>query len=314
MNPHRVRKPIEEFDETPAKYPSKFPPPSDGKTPYVIIVGAGIGGLFLAILLEKAGIRYEIFERASEVKPLGSIMAINANILPVFEQLGIFEDFENITHHSKELNLRYGDMGKIATIVQTEKMSRSIGYDYLSLPRPQLMDFLLARVPKEKFHFNKKVLSTIQNDEGAMIRCADGTTYHGDILVGADGAYSAVRQSLYKYLSDKHELPPSDTKDFHKGYTCLVGTTDSLDPEKFPYVTKENMETFQMIGQGTPYTWTIFNVPNNKICWVVTRQFETEAECENEKFRNSEWGADKNGNMIESVRDFKTPYGTMGDL
>jgi len=71
MNPHRVRKPVDEFDETPAKYPSKLPPTSDGKSPNVIIVGAGVGGLFLAILLDKAGIPYEIYERCSEVKALG---------------------------------------------------------------------------------------------------------------------------------------------------------------------------------------------------------------------------------------------------
>lgn len=70
MNPHRARKP-DEFDESPVKYPSKLPPSSDGKTPHVIIVGAGIGGLFLAILLDKAEIPYEIFERSSSVKPLG---------------------------------------------------------------------------------------------------------------------------------------------------------------------------------------------------------------------------------------------------
>ncbi|KAG0332009.1 hypothetical protein BG000_010411, partial [Podila horticola] len=40
--------------------------------PKVLIVGAGLGGITLGILLERAGIPYEIFERAAEVKPLGS--------------------------------------------------------------------------------------------------------------------------------------------------------------------------------------------------------------------------------------------------
>lgn len=73
MNPHRAHKPVDEFDDTPIKYPSQLPPNSDGKNPRVIIVGAGLGGLFLAILLDKAGIPYDIYERASSVKPLGMI-------------------------------------------------------------------------------------------------------------------------------------------------------------------------------------------------------------------------------------------------
>jgi len=69
-----------------------------------------------------------------------------------------------------------------------------------------------------------------------MIRCADGTSYHGDILVGADGAYSSIRQSMYKNLQKQNLLPISDTKELSKGYVTTVGTTDPLDPEKYPIV------------------------------------------------------------------------------
>lgn len=41
--------------------------------PKVLIVGAGLGGLMLGILLDKIGVPYHIFERALEVKPLGTI-------------------------------------------------------------------------------------------------------------------------------------------------------------------------------------------------------------------------------------------------
>jgi len=44
---------------------------TDKKTPVVLIAGAGLGGLMLGMVLEKAGIEYRIFERALKVKPLG---------------------------------------------------------------------------------------------------------------------------------------------------------------------------------------------------------------------------------------------------
>lgn len=50
----------------------------------VIIVGSGIGGLTLAALLERAGIEYQIFERAAKVKPLGSALSIGPNIMYLF--------------------------------------------------------------------------------------------------------------------------------------------------------------------------------------------------------------------------------------
>jgi len=47
---------------------------TDVKRPKVLIVGAGVGGITLAILLEKAGVPYDVYERAAEVKPLGGYM------------------------------------------------------------------------------------------------------------------------------------------------------------------------------------------------------------------------------------------------
>jgi hypothetical protein len=52
---------------------SDLPPLTTDDPPRVLIAGAGLAGLFLGILLEKAGIPYEIFERAAEIKPLGKI-------------------------------------------------------------------------------------------------------------------------------------------------------------------------------------------------------------------------------------------------
>lgn len=83
-----------------------------------------------------------------------------------------------------------------------------------------------------------------------MIRCSDGTTYHGDILVGADGAYSGVRQGLYKLLQANGSLPKSDTETMNKGFMCLVGTTGELDPEKYAVLKEGAASLHQVIGSG----------------------------------------------------------------
>ncbi|KAF8965991.1 hypothetical protein BGZ46_000467, partial [Entomortierella lignicola] len=71
--------------------------------PEVLIVGAGIGGLMLAILLDQINIPYHIFERASEVKPLGSAMAFQGCTFPSLEQLGIYEELRKVSKPYNEI-------------------------------------------------------------------------------------------------------------------------------------------------------------------------------------------------------------------
>ncbi|KAF9124338.1 hypothetical protein BG015_005109 [Linnemannia schmuckeri] len=160
----------------------------------------------------------------------------------------------------------------------------------------------------------KKVLSFQQNHEGVMLRFSDNSTLHGDVLVGADGAHSSIRQHLYKTLDKQGLLPKSDTKHMNKGYISLVGTTDALDPEKYPSLNLPEAENSFIIGDGkTPYTWVTFTVPGNKICWCVIVQLGLTAIAD-EQFRSSDWVPQQNKKMMDSIRHFKTTYGTMGDL
>ncbi|KAF9360624.1 hypothetical protein BGX26_008462 [Mortierella sp. AD094] len=92
--------------------------------PRVLRVGGGIGGVFLAILLQHAGIDFEIFERASQIKPLGSAMVAGPNILPVFEQLGLLEDIEKISNPLKCLDIYTEIWRNSAALMQTSKRGR----------------------------------------------------------------------------------------------------------------------------------------------------------------------------------------------
>ena len=55
----------------------------------VLISGAGLGGLMLGALLERAGIDFAIYEQADRYIRIGSAMALTANVLPLFDQIGI---------------------------------------------------------------------------------------------------------------------------------------------------------------------------------------------------------------------------------
>ena len=87
-----------------------------------------------------------------------------------------------------------------------------------------------------------------QNALGVMIRCNDGSTHHGDILVGADGAYSGVRQGLYKNLTKKKLLPKTDSEDLELGYIVMVGVTDPLDDNKYPELKDTHTHFRQVLG------------------------------------------------------------------
>ncbi|KAG0325425.1 hypothetical protein BG004_003224 [Podila humilis] len=286
------------------------------KKPKVLIVGAGIGGLMLGQLLQKGGVPFEIFERAKEVKPLGSALSLGSNVYTLFQQLGIQEEFVQIGKPSIGFTGYYND--KMQYISDWRSRVALGGAEEYIVARPDLYELLLRQIPKEKIHMNKKVLSFLQNDIGTMIRCHDGSSYHGDILVGADGAYSAVRQHLYKVLKDKGLLPSADDVPLPFDTVCLVGQTEVLDAEEFPELKLPHSQFRVLLGKND-YLVAIFTMKSDKICWMVVQFLNKDSSKDNDAFRNSEWGPEAAETMCNQVRHLMIPYGkdenlTLGHL
>ncbi|KAF9326378.1 hypothetical protein BG006_010186 [Podila minutissima] len=274
--------------------------PSPHTLPSVLIAGAGLGGLLLAILLENAKVPYRVLERASSVKPIGAALSLNANVLSVMEQIGIYDDLMKVALPCLVNSLYNEDLEKIADIDQRD-LKGLLGYHYTVFPRPALYALMLAQIPQEKILFNKKVVSMDQTNDSVTVQCTDGTTYSSDILVGADGAYSGVRQSLYEQLSKQNQLPASDAEQMCYNYMTMVGTTDPLDPAVFPKLGGESTTFSFMLGTNSPYSWSTLTMQGNKACWSVKRQMDSRA-ADNEKYRNAEWGPEANQELIDEAR------------
>ncbi|KAG0199092.1 hypothetical protein BGX28_007567 [Mortierella sp. GBA30] len=284
---------------------------SEQQAPHVMIVGAGLAGLMTALLLERINVPYSIYERAAEVRPLGSAMSLNVGILAAFDQLGILDEVLKISKKLTALDMYNTEMKKIA-VISSKNYEAISGYPGIIFARPEFYNIMLSKIPSEKIHLQKKILSIEQNQHGVMIRCSDNTTYHGDILIGADGAYSGVRQSLYKSLAKKNMLPKTDEL-LEPGYLGMVGITEPQDPKKYPELLDEISHFRQIIGDKRD-AWYASTIPGNRICWRLSIQLDA-TEAKARMFRNSEWGPESNAAIIEKFYDLVNPFGgKMGDL
>ncbi|KAG0089165.1 hypothetical protein BGZ93_009999 [Podila epicladia] len=281
--------------------------------PKVLISGGGIGGLTLALLLHKANIPFLVLERAKEIKPLGSAIAMGCSVTPLFKQLGIFDELAKRGKHVQQMHMYKEDLTPVHTM-EMGWIPDVVGYTEYIISRPDLYDILFNSIPRERILLGKRVLSFIQNDQGVLVRCSDNSTYHGEILVGADGAYSAVRQQLYKELKADHKLPLSDDVALPFSCVCLVGQTVELDPEEFPELKEEYCQFHSVLGQSTLCTWVTFTTKQNTLCWMVINFLDKEAAKINDSFRTSEWGPEAAEALAREVRMFKVPGGKDGKV
>ncbi|KAF9290095.1 hypothetical protein BGZ68_007931 [Mortierella alpina] len=279
----------------------------------VLIAGGGIAGLTLAVLLERAGIDYEVYERATSVRPLGTALSIGPSVMPMFAQLGLLDQFRAVSSENNYALNFNEDLQLTGTVNYTELLKRN-GWPNSVIARPQLYDILYSQIPPGKVHMNKKFASELEPQDsqgGVTIQFLDGTTAHGDILVGADGGYSGVRKDLYEQLAKQGKMPLSDLEELSCSSICLVGQTGPLSPEKFPHVAEKYCRFENISGKDKPYTWLTFSLPGNRICWMVIEHLYLETN-RAAIISNAEWGPGATDAMLQKVRDFPIPSGAEG--
>jgi len=165
----------------------------------VIIVGAGIGGLTLALALHQAKIPCCIFESAPEIRPIG----VGINLLPhatkELAALGLEPALANtaITTTDATFFNRFGQL------IYQEPLGRAAGYEHpqFSIHRGDLQmilfDAFVERAGADKVVAGRHCASVEQDDGGVTVSFADGSSARGRVAIACDGIHSAIRKQFY---------------------------------------------------------------------------------------------------------------------
>ena len=163
----------------------------------VAIVGAGIGGMACAQSLLRIGLDVQIYEQANQFARVGAGIQMTPNAMKVLRGLGLEEHLREIAFQPQSGLNRDFDSGKITNELPIAKvMEERYGAPYLLMHRADLHAALVSLVPEAIVHFSKKVVDLIQVLDGVTLQFADGSTAKADLVIGADGVHSRIREIL----------------------------------------------------------------------------------------------------------------------
>jgi 2-polyprenyl-6-methoxyphenol hydroxylase-like FAD-dependent oxidoreductase len=170
----------------------------------VLVIGGGIGGLTLALALQRVGIGAKVFEAAEEIKPVG----VGVNLLPhstkILASLGLLDALEKAAVTTKEAVFfnRFGQR------IFAEPLGRFAGYDepQFSIHRGDLqmtlLDALKHQVGEENIVTGARYVNFDQDAECVTAYFTDENSRRqfaerGDVLISAEGIHSEVRKRFY---------------------------------------------------------------------------------------------------------------------
>lgn len=166
----------------------------------VLIAGAGLGGLAAAGCLLKAGFDVEIYEQAPQLGEVGAGIQLSANAMHVMNHLGVAEEISAHSVRPAAYVFRLHDTGEeIDRFSLAEEHLEMHKAPYNQVHRADLHDILARGVQEIEpglVHLNKCVTGYVETENYVELRFDDGTSAKGDVLVGADGVKSVIRDQV----------------------------------------------------------------------------------------------------------------------
>ncbi|EXJ86837.1 hypothetical protein A1O3_03791 [Capronia epimyces CBS 606.96] len=167
----------------------------------VAIIGGGIAGLTLAAALQhNPNLRVNIYERATELKEIGAVIGLAPNALRTLEKIGVADVLTDAVgwRNPNGIPMTFAHY-KTGEVISRD-FFRNVPdrrHHFARMHRARLQQGLLKHVAPHVIHLGKKVASVAAHrDQGATVTFSDGSTINTDVVIGADGIKSKVRQSF----------------------------------------------------------------------------------------------------------------------
>jgi FAD-dependent urate hydroxylase len=156
----------------------------------ILVVGAGVGGISIARGLLRDGHDVTVFERRPDVTAGGGAVTIWPNGATVLGQLGV--DMDGAGQLLSTLRVMTSTGRPVATLDLTAIVDR-LGAPVRMVPRRVLLERLLEGFPTDRIWCNARAVGVVSTQDGVRLEFDDGSWTEGDLLIGADGLHSMVR-------------------------------------------------------------------------------------------------------------------------
>ena len=163
----------------------------------IAIVGAGIGGLTAAATLRRVGHEVRIYEQARAFARIGAGIQQGPNSVKVLRKLGLETRLREMAFRPDAALNRQWDTGEVTWERRLgDEVERKYGAPYFYMHRGDLHAALADLVPEEIVHRNRKLTGLHETKDGVTLAFADGSRADADLVIGADGVHSVVREVL----------------------------------------------------------------------------------------------------------------------
>ncbi|MDD0815666.1 FAD-dependent monooxygenase [Curvibacter sp. HBC28] len=166
----------------------------------ILVAGGGIGGLATALASARAGHRVRLFERAPVFSEVGAGIQISPNVVRVLQSWGLGEALQSVAAFPDRLQVRSALSGRhLGQLTLAGRAEALYGAPYATIHRADLHQLLLTAVQAQadvSLQLNTPVAVAEVGPEGVSLKTGPQKYVEGDVLVGADGLWSGVRQAL----------------------------------------------------------------------------------------------------------------------
>jgi FAD-dependent urate hydroxylase len=167
-----------------------------------IVVGAGMGGLTTAVALRQAGFEVEVYDRVRELRPAGAAISLWSNGIKVLNRLGLGDQMAAIGGCMERMAY-FSHTGELLTDFSLTPLVTAVGQCPHPVSRTELQAMLLQAIGAETVRLGAKCVGVKQDADSATAWFDDGSSATGDLVIGADGTRSIVRDYVLGYKLER---------------------------------------------------------------------------------------------------------------